>query len=175
MERDVTVANITRTSMILRAVCGLWIVGGTMAAGFMLRSPWIIAPLGLAFTVLFVLGKWEAWKHAIRTSGWSSLPLGLLTTIPIQCVIVALFYGVPLGFTLLSNTGKTLQPFGPWDMNYAAVLLLVGGVLGIAAQWVESRADPADSYLLSQLSEDPEVSDEMKRLIMGSHTEDPKT
>lgn len=162
------IANITRSSMLLRALCGLWIVGAAMGAGFMLRSPWIIAPMGVAFSVLFVIGKWDAWKHAFRTTGWKCLPLGLFTTLPVQCLIVALFYGVALGFTLLSDTERSLQPFGAWDMNYAAAVLFLGGALGIAAQVMESRAHPDDSYLLSKLSEDAALPEELKRLILGS-------
>lgn len=162
------IANITPTSMVLRTICGLWVVGAALAAGIMLRSPWIIAPLGLAFTVLFVIGKWGAWKHAIRTGGWSSLPLGLLTTFPIQCLIVALFYGAALGLTLLSNSERALQPFTSWDTNYAGVVLIIGGVLGVAAHVLESKGDPADSFLLSQITEDSDMPEEVKRLILGA-------
>ncbi|QDV05145.1 hypothetical protein Poly30_06400 [Planctomycetes bacterium Poly30] len=172
VQDDMVIANITRSSMVLRAVCGLWIVGAVMAAGFMLRSPWIIAPLGLSFAALFVIGKWGAWKHAIRSGGWTRLPLGLLTTIPIQCAIVALFYGAALGLTLLSSTERTLQPFGAWDMNYSAVVLLVGGVLGIAAHVIESRAEPEDGYLRAQLAEDGELPEDLKRLILGSDADE---
>ena len=90
--------QFTRASMFLRLVCGLWLVGSAMAAGFMLRSPWIVGPLGLAFAVLFVIGKWTAWKQSIQTLGWKGLPTGLLTLIPSQIVIVGIFYAPCLGF-----------------------------------------------------------------------------
>ncbi len=133
--------EFTRASMFLRLVCGLWLVGSAMAAGFMLRSPWIVVPLGVAFSVLFVIGKWKAWKLTIRTMGWKSLPMGLLSTVPSQIVIVGVFYGPCLGFMKLTKGERSIEPYGPFDTKYAWIVLLVGIALGVGAHCLENRAE----------------------------------
>lgn len=137
----------TRASMFLRLVCGLWLVGSAMAAGFMLRSPWIIAPLGLAFSVLFVVGKWKAWRLTMQTLGWKSLPAGLLSTVPSQMVIVGLFYGPCLGFMLLTKGERAIAPYSGFDTQFAAVVLLLGLALAIGAHLLESRAEPSQPQI----------------------------
>lgn len=134
--------QFTRASMFLRLVCGLWLVGSAMAAGFMLRSPWIVGPLGLAFAVLFVIGKWTAWKQSIQTLGWKSLPTGLLTLIPSQIVIVGIFYAPCLGFMKLTKGERAIAPYGSFDTQYAALVLLIGAALGIGAHLLEVRVLP---------------------------------
>lgn len=161
------VPNITRASMLLRIVCGLWLVGAALATGFMMRSPWIVLPMGLAFSVLFVMGKWSAWKHAVRTTGWKSVPLGIATTVPIQCLIVALFYGLALGAAKVADSSRSLKAFETWDTNFAAIVLVLGGVLAILAHMFESRSEPDDDLLLSMLEKDGHLTEDMKNMILG--------
>ena len=141
LSQSIQLPEFTRASMFLRLLCGLWIVGSPMAAGFMLRSPWIIAPLGIAFSVLFVVGKWKAWQLTIKSMGWKSLPLGLLSAVPSQWAIVGLFYGPCLGLMLLTGSERTIAPYGSFDTQYTAGVLLVGLALGISAHYMEVHAE----------------------------------
>lgn len=136
--------EFTRSSMLLRLLCGLWLVGSALAAGFMLRSPWIMASLGVVFSVLFVIGKWQAWKQSIRSLGWKSLPIGFLSAVPSQLVIVAVFYGPSLGFMLLTKGERSIAPYGPSDTRYAVIVLLVGVALAVSAHLLEIGADPVE-------------------------------
>ena len=139
--------EFTRTSMLLRLVCGLLLVGSAMAAGFMLRSPWIILPMGLAFSALFVIGKWKAWRLTLRSLGWKAFLTGLFSTVPIQMMIVALFYGPCLGFMMLTEGKPPIKPYGPFDTQYALVVLAVGAVLGIGAHLLELRAESGETQI----------------------------
>ncbi len=139
--------EFTPASTVLRLLCGLWLVGAAMAAGFMLRSPWIIAPLGLAFSVLFVVGKWKAWKLTIESLGWKSLPVGLLTTIPSQLGIVGIFYGPCLGFMKMTKGERLIASYSSFDTRYAAVVLLVGVALAAGAHFLETRSEPDKPHI----------------------------
>ena len=136
--------NITPTSMALRLICGLWIVAAVLVAGFQQRSPWIIAPLALAYTVLFIAGKWDAWQLAIETGGWKTLPLGILTALPSQAFIVALFYGIGLGVSKLGREGVEIMAASDADWRFGGIVLGVGGALAVAANVIEARATASD-------------------------------
>ena len=144
--------EFTRASMFLRLVCGLWLVGSAMAAGFMLRSPWIVVPLGIAFSVLFVVGKWKAWKLTMKSLGWKSLPLGLLSEVPPQIAIVGLFYGPCLGLMKLTKAERPILDYGAFDTQYATVVLLVGMALGVSAHFLEVRVEPRGPQMETQAS-----------------------
>ena len=49
-----------------RITAALTIVIVMIAAGWLHRSPWVVAVATPAFTVLYALGKWNAWTAAWR-------------------------------------------------------------------------------------------------------------
>lgn len=155
--------------MLLRAACGLWLVGAALGAGFMARSPWSILLLGAAFSVLFVLGKWDAWKHAWRTSGATSVALGAASVLPVQCGMVALFYGAALMAAKLGSADAHLRPVDGFDVRYATVVLGVGVALALAANLLEARASSDDHVLRQLLEEDEQLPPELKAQIVGAN------
>ena len=84
-------------SGILRIVSALLVVGTAMYAGYLYRSPWIIALLTLSFTALYVGGKVEQWRLLARVHGVAGVLKSLLFTLPIQAILSGLFYLVGLG------------------------------------------------------------------------------
>lgn len=152
--------------MLLRTVCGLGLIGAALVAGVMLRSPWTVATLGLVFSVLFVIGKWDEWKHALASSSRTDWCLGLLSVIPTQCVIVGVFYGAGFGVGKLGNRARPMAAFEGWDAAYAATVLVLGVGLALAAHILEARAMHSGDALLSMLESDDELPDEMKKLVL---------
>ena len=98
-------------------------------------------PLGIAFSVLFVVGKWKAWQLTIQSMGWKSLPLGLLSAVPSQGAIVGLFYGPCLGLMLLTGSERTIAPYGSFDTKFAGGVLFVGLALAMGAHYMELQAE----------------------------------
>ena len=152
--------------MLLRTVCGLGLIGAALVAGVMLRSPWTVATLGLVFSVLFVLGKWDEWKHALASSSGTDWCLGLLSVIPTQCAIVGVFYGAGFGVGKLGSGARQMVPFERWDAAYGATVLVIGVGLALAAHILEARATPSDDALKAMLESDDELPDEMKKLVL---------
>lgn len=161
--------TITRSSMLLRLLCGLWLVGAAVASGMMSRSPLSIVSLGAAFSVLFILGKWGAWKHALRATGLPAVLGGALTVIPTQCAIVGLFYGAGLGFRMLTGASGGLRPFDSFDLRYGALVLGVGSLLAILAHLLESRADGNDGWMRQLIEEDDSLPADLRAQILDSN------
>lgn len=67
----------------VRLVAGLIVMVFMIAAGWSHRSPWIVVLASPAFTALYALGKWNAWKMAWRIGGFKQIVLAMLTTLPI--------------------------------------------------------------------------------------------
>jgi hypothetical protein len=75
----------------------LIVVTAMIAAGWLHRSPWLLASAIPAFTVLYALGKATAWSAAWRTGGTRRIALATLVTLPIQAVVAGVFYLIGLG------------------------------------------------------------------------------
>ena len=66
---------MNKLSIALRIIMGVGVVLLGLTAGFLKRSPWIILPLGVAFTVLFILGKLRHWRIGYQQEGLKGEPL----------------------------------------------------------------------------------------------------
>ena len=92
---------MNKLSIALRIIMGVGVVLLGLTAGFLKRSPWIILPLGVAFTVLFILGKLRHWRIGYQQEGLKGLAAALPQTILVQLILVGLLYFVGLGFGFL--------------------------------------------------------------------------
>lgn len=87
----------TRLSGALRIITGITLVMAVIAAGYLGRSPWIILPLTLAFTLSFLTGRLILWLTAMREESTLMLVKAVIGTALIQLVVVAFFYLIGLG------------------------------------------------------------------------------
>lgn len=135
---------------------GVGIVGAVAYAGFVHRSPMIIGPLGVAFAVMFVVGK----PSFFRQSGLGKMLLGALMVLPVQLVLVTVFYLVGYGAGSLFDGERTMAPFSQGDWVFAGWVLVVGGLLGAVASVLELRSG------MPSLDLEPE---EFARELMRKH------
>lgn len=131
--------HTTKLSASLCLITGLLLLAGVLLAGFYGRSPWIILPLWLAFTVSFVIGRLKRWQLAIKQHGTHTLAKGIASTFISQLILVSLLYLVGLGLgTLLSGYNK-LGTFGQYDWIWAFSLGLFGAVAGLIISRLEHQ------------------------------------
>ncbi|BBY50459.1 hypothetical protein MARA_39270 [Mycolicibacterium arabiense] len=124
----------------LRLAAALAVVGTMVVVGWVQRSPWVVLLATPVFTVLYALGKWNAWKLARRNGGGRQIALSTLVTLPIQAVVAGVFYvlGVGLGRLVVGN--RALAPLTAADTITMALLLVVGTAISVAVIRLESTA-----------------------------------
>lgn len=128
-------------TIILRLATGLGVVLALGAVGFTARSPWALPLYAVVCTILYVIGKSRAWTRAYRDGGAGQIARALGVTLPIQGILVALFYLLGLGLGRLLGDTSGFAPFGPDDWLGAGLLLAIGGALGLTVEWIERRSD----------------------------------
>lgn len=116
---------------ILRLGMAFGVMAAMATVGYLHRSPWIIALAAPAFTVLYALGKWPAWRAAWRAGGARQVALAALTTLPIQAVVAAVPYLVGLGIGMLAAGPAEIAALSRGDALFAGGLLAVGA--GVSA------------------------------------------
>lgn len=134
---------------VMRIVLGLLIVWVAILAGFLHRSPWIIALLTVSFTVLYVGGKLAQWQMLARMNGAAAVLKALLVTLPIQGIVSGLFYLVGVGIGAIAGQRAFADRLDGFDAALAGGLLIFG-VLAMAVIHVsEARADVDPEQVLS--------------------------
>jgi len=128
---------------VLRIAMGLLIVLAMGAAGWLHRSPWIVLLATPLFTVLYALGKWNAWTLAWRLGGAKRIALSALVTLPIQAVLAGVFYLLGLGLSMLLAPTAPVAAFSTSDVQWAAALFVVAVAVSAAIIGLESQASPA--------------------------------
>lgn len=125
------------TVVSLRLGFGLILLGVAGWFGFAHRNPWVIVPLSMAFTVLYIAGKWYAWRTLWTTGGAKAWGKALPPTLAIQCVIAGIVYLIGLGLgRLLAARPMALS------MTLNDVLLVLGlTVLGLLVSAAVNRLE----------------------------------
>jgi hypothetical protein len=121
----------------LRIVVALVIVLGMIAIGLMARSAWIIAWVAPLYTVLYALGKWNAWRAAWAAGGVRQVAQGLLLVLPIQLVLAGVLYLIGLGLGRLVLGAVAIAPLTWGDIATVAGAFL----LCVAASALIIRAE----------------------------------
>lgn len=130
---------MTRLSILLRIAVGLGIVAAVLAAGFQHRSPWIILPLAMAYSVMYVAGK----PSLLQRHGPLTLLLMSVAALPVQVFVVGVLFLVGYGAGSLSEQGRTVGAFSLADIHYCLWVLGLGGAAGTIAAVLEIRSgDP---------------------------------
>ena len=143
----------------LRMAAGLTVLAAMIGAGWGHRSPWIVVLATPAFTALYALGKWNAWKMAWRIGGLKQIILATLTTLPIQAVLAGVLYLVGLGLGRLITGYRPIAELSAADVAGAGMLFVVGVVL--SAVIIRLEGDAVDALLTPEIetlsSEDVEL------------------
>lgn len=116
------------TSKILptvKMVLGLALVVAVGWFGYMKYSPQIILIFGVIFTVLYIQGKWLAWKMAWENAGMKAWIISLLTTLPVQLILVGVIYLIGFGLGSLITPGREIQALSVVEYRYALSIFLV--------------------------------------------------
>ena len=134
----------------LRAVVALAVVGTAIYAGFVHRSPWIIALLSLSFTALYIAGKIAQWRLLARSEGSAGVAKALAVTVPVQTVIAGVCYLIGLGLGAIFSKREIAGSLEPFDLTLAGGLLVFGVAASALFYSLEARAaDKAPAHQLS--------------------------
>jgi hypothetical protein len=127
----------------IRLTAALIIVVAMIAVGWLHRSPWIILLATPALTVLYALGKWNAWKAAWRIGGPKQIVRAILVTLPIQAIVAGVLYLLGLGLGRLITGYRPIAALSVADVAGVAVLFAVSVALSVAIIRTEAAApDP---------------------------------
>lgn len=133
----------------LRIGSGLVVVGTAIMAGFLLRSPWIVALLAVSFTALYVGGKFEQWLTVARLYGGGAVLKALLATLPVQAVVAGVFYLIGAGIGALAGRRGSARGLEGFDFALAGGLLAFGVLATTVLHAVETRAASDPERVLS--------------------------
>lgn len=123
----------------MRLGTGLILLLSVLLAGAWARSAWLILPLTLIYTLAFILGRWQAWRHSIATDTISRVLSQLLATGLTQAVLVALLYLIGRGVGAMFGRAHA-APLEMFDLLYCATVALLGLGLGAFVVWREPLA-----------------------------------
>ncbi len=127
-----------KSILVLRLVTGLCLLLSVLYAGAIARSPWIVLPLALIFTIAYVVGRWPAWSSAVKTQPLAKILSHLLITFATQAVLVFVLYLIGRGCAaMFGRTGSST--FSNWDIRYSILVAVVGLGLGAIVAWRERK------------------------------------
>lgn len=141
----------------LRLTAGLLVVIAAIAAGWLHRSPWIVALATPAFTVLYALGKWNAWKTAWRVGGVKQIVLAALVTLPIQAVLAGVLYLLGLGLSRLITGYRPIAALSVTDVLATGMLFAVGVALSATIISLEGSPPHVPEATVHATTEEPEL------------------
>jgi hypothetical protein len=139
----------------VRLAAALIIVVAMITAGWLHRSPWIVALATPAFTVLYALGKWNAWKAAWRMGGAKQIVLATLVTLPIQAIVACVLYLLGLGVGRLLAGYRPIAPLSAADVLAAGILFAVGLALSATIIRLERTPSPAPNTAVNEPGSTP--------------------
>ena len=125
--------------MALRVIAGLLLVGGVIYTGFVARSPWIILPLAIVFTVSHAAGRWRLWERLVADQGVAAIIKAVSSALVAQLILVGLLYLIGYGLGALIVGSSDAVPFGMTDIKGVALL----GFLSIGIGALLSVMEPA--------------------------------
>lgn len=138
-----------------RITAALTIVIVMIAAGGLHRSPWVVALATPAFTVLYALGKWNAWMAAWRAGGLKQIVAATMVTLPIQAVLAGVLYLLGLGLGRLVGGYRPLAALSAGDVVAAVVLFGIG--VALSAVVIRAEKVPPEPAAPTSTTEEPEV------------------
>jgi hypothetical protein len=160
--------NMSWPSIALRIFTGLGIVGIVGWTGFSGFSPYVIPVMGMAFTIVFVVGKLASWRRALAGGQIGAAVRGLPITFLIQTILVALIYLVGLGLGALFAPGREIQAFATGDLLWPVIVVLGGSALGLIIFLLEKPTARVNST-------DNELGDEPADVIVEAAIVTPET
>ncbi|MEM9342294.1 MAG: SMI1/KNR4 family protein [Pseudomonadota bacterium] len=131
---------------VIRIITGLALLGGVIAFGVMLRSPWVIVPLTLIFTVCFGLGRWRAWREAASNGALGRAMAGQAGTLLVQGILVSILYILGRGIAAMTWGGDVTR-YEPLDTRLLLAFAVVAIGLGVTTAALEARV-PAHHHLM---------------------------
>lgn len=131
----------TKFTGSLRLIMAVGVMLAIIIPGYLNRSAWIILLATPAFVVIYALGKLAAWKLAWRLGGLKSILLAILTTLPIQLILVAVLYLIGLGASMLVGASTGIQPLTSTDIVTAAILFLFALAVSTLINVIEAKAE----------------------------------
>jgi SMI1 / KNR4 family (SUKH-1) len=134
-----------KLNTIVRIAAGAFLVAAALAAGLLARSPWIIVPLGLVFTMAMIVGRSVGWARALKTQSTARITAEALATFTVQLALVSTFYLMGRGVAAL--IGRAGARFESWDWTYVAVVAAVGIGLGAVAVRRENDAHQDPTFI----------------------------
>jgi hypothetical protein len=157
----------------LRITMALTVVVAMIAAGWLHRSPWLIALVTPAFTVLYALGKWNAWTAAWRAGGAKQIALATAVALPIQAVVAGVFYLLGLGLGRLFTGYAPIAALSAADAFGAGVLFAIG--VAISAAIIRLEGVPSQSFdaEVTTPTEEPELDIDPTPLTLGTFFKSP--
>jgi hypothetical protein len=134
-----------KLNTIVRLAAGAFLVAAALGSGLLARSPWIIVPLGLVFTIAMIVGRSAGWARALKTHSAVRITAEALATLTVQLALVSTFYLMGRGVAAL--IGRDGASFESWDWMYVAVVAAVGIGLGAVAVRRESGAGQDAAFI----------------------------
>ncbi|MFK7753447.1 MAG: SMI1/KNR4 family protein [Sedimentitalea sp.] len=125
------------------AIALLWVCAWF---GFAFRSPWVIPFLGLAFSVLYVCGKWYVWRNLWAQGGYWAWAKALPLTVVTQFALAGLIYSLGLGIGRLFANQPLAQSVSSSDLLRIAVLTAVGIAVSMIIDRLEGGRGPLEQY-----------------------------
>jgi uncharacterized SAM-binding protein YcdF (DUF218 family) len=116
----------------------LFLLGG-FYAGLSARSFWIIIALGLISTLAYAAQHWRLWREASRTGSRMLVWRGVLGTLVVQTVLIAILYLAGLGLWTLINSPGAVIAFGWREVFAIGILSVIAIFSGFAIGWLERR------------------------------------
>jgi SMI1 / KNR4 family (SUKH-1) len=143
--RFLLVAALPMKIPVLRLVSGLILVLSVVAAGAMARSAWLILPLAVIYTTVFILGRWKSWRLSIKSDPLSRVLANVFSTGAVQAILVTVLYLIGRGAaSVFGNTANAV--LSSWDIFYCMSIAIAGISLGSIVAWKE-RGESVNSNL----------------------------
>lgn len=151
----------------LRLTAAVTIVVAMMTAGWLHRSPWVVALVAPVFTVLYALGKWDAWKAAWRAGGAKRIVLATLVTLPIQAIVAGVLYLIGLGLGRLVTGFRPMTALTAADVLAAGILFALGVTVSAAIIRLENATSTPETEA-NTMTDDVELDIDPRPLTLDT-------
>lgn len=137
----------TKVSGGLRLAFAAALLAVAGSLGFAHRHPTVILLIAAAFTVLYVAGKWRAWRALWAANGAAGWGKALPQTVAIQAVLASIVYLIGLGLGRLIAPQPMAAAISERDVLTLAALAGLGVLASFAIDRLEAPEDPRGETL----------------------------
>lgn len=130
---------------VLRVLTATVVVATAVLAGYLHRTPWIVALLAVSFTVLYVAGKLPQWRQQVQAEGVKGIARALALTVPVQAILAGVCYLIGVGVGAIVGGRDLAWRLEAFDVALAGGLLAFGLASGTIIYAAEARGDEAGS------------------------------